>query len=275
MHAKRQSLSVRLLGFPSSEGAELGTALAHPPRDGPSYSCLLGDSLQEPDLMIANGDDLSALAALLAWQPDALRPGMVIGSAGMDFPCAQLSRPLDMFQMFKLLAEMGRTRAEALKDAPAPAAAPQHERRRRIRLDLDITDPADFIKMRRQAPVGAVLIVDKRGALRDHVARLLAPHQVAVEWTESAAAAVRLCAETPVAVVMINTSTPGVDPYALCSEIKRQDGAERIAVVLLVNQASGYDTGRARAAGVRGLLDKPMADRHLLGALKKLLSLPA
>ncbi|WP_229505821.1 response regulator [Massilia genomosp. 1] len=263
------------MGFPSSEGAELGTALAHPPRDGPSYSCLLGDSLQEPDLMIANGDDLSALAALLAWQPDRLRPGLVIGSAGMDFPCAQLARPLDMFQMFKQLTELGRKRAEAVKNMPAPVAAPQHERRRRIRLDLDVTDPAEFIKMRRPAPAGAVLIVDKRGALRDHVARLLAPHQVAVEWTESAVAALRLCAETPVAVVMINTSTPGVDPYALCSEIKRQDGAERIAVVLLVNQASGYDTARARAAGVRGLLDKPMADRHLLAALKKLLSLPA
>lgn len=275
MHSKRQSLSVRLLGFPSSEGAELGTALAHPPRDGPSYSCLLGDSLQEPDLMIVNGDDLSALAALLAWQPDVLRPGLVIGSAGMSFPCAQLPRPLEMFQMFKLLSELGRKRAEALAGMPALPPAPVHERRRRIRLDLDITDPADFIKMRREAPRGAVLIIDKRGALRDHVARLLAPHHVAVEWTESAVAAVRLCAETPVAVVLVNTSTPGVDPYALCSEIKRQEGAERVAVVLLVNQASGYDTARARTAGVRGLLDKPVADRHLLAALKKLLSLPA
>ena len=274
MHSKRQSLSVRLLGFPSSEGAELGTALAHPPRDGPSYSCLLGDSLQEPDLTIANGDDLSALAALLAWQPNASRPALVIGSAGMAFPCAHLARPLDMFQMFKLLTEMGRKRAEALAANPASAAPPQHDRRRRIRLDLDITDPAEFVKMRRQAPRGAVLIVDKRGALRDHVARLLSVHEVAVEWTESAVAAVRLCAETPVAVVMINTSTPGIDPYALCAEIKQQEGAERIAVVLLVNQASGYDTARARAAGVRGLLDKPMADRHLLAALKKLLSLP-
>ncbi|WP_229427222.1 response regulator [Massilia atriviolacea] len=260
------------MGFPSSEGAELGTALAHPPRDGPSYSCLLGDSLQEPDLTIANGDDLGALAALLAWQPDATRPALVIGSAGMQFPCAHITRPLDMFQMFKLLSEMARKRAEALNDLPPPA--PPHDRRRRIRLDLDITDPAEFVKMRRPQARGAVLIVDKRGALRDHVARLLAAHHVAVEWTESAAAAVRLCAETPVAVVMINTSTPGVDPYALCAEIKQQEGAERIAVVLLVNQASGYDTARARAAGVRGLLDKPMADRHLVAALKKLLSLP-
>lgn len=274
MQSKRQLLSVRLLGFPSGEGAELGTALAHPPRDGPSYSCLLGDSLQEPDLVIANGDDLSALAALLAWQPDLTRPALVIGSAGMEFPCAQLARPLDMFQMFKLLTDMARKRVDALTGMLAPEAPPVHERRRRIRLDLDTTDPAEFVKMRRHAPNGAVLIVDKRGALRDHVARLLSAHQVSVEWTESAAAAVRLCAETPVSVVMINTSTPGIDPYALCSEIKQQERADRIAVVLLVNQASGYDTARARTAGVRGLLDKPMADRHLVAALKKLLSLP-
>lgn len=87
--------------------------------------------------------------------------------------------------------------------------------------------------------------------------------------------AVRLCEETPVAVVLINTSTPGIDPYALCAAIKARPEAARVAVVLLVGPTFAYDAARAAAAGVRGFLDKPVADRHLLGAIKKLLSLPA
>ena len=119
-----------------------------------------------------------------------------------------------------------------------------------------------------------VLIVDKRGALRDHVAKLLKPYEhLSVEWTDSATSALKLCEETPVSVVIVNTSTPSIDPYELCKSIKAQPGGERIAVVLLVNQAFGYDTMRARAVGVRGMLDKPVADRHLLAALRKLMSL--
>jgi CheY-like chemotaxis protein len=46
-------------------------------------------------------------------------------------------------------------------------------------------------------------------------------------------------------------------------------------VVFLVSPAFHYDSARARDAGVRGLLDKSVADRHLVAALQKLLSLSA
>jgi CheY-like chemotaxis protein len=73
---------------------------------------------------------------------------------------------------------------------------------------------------------------------------------------------------------MINTSTPGIDPYALCGDIKAQGGAGRTAVVFLVSPAFHYDSARARDAGVRGMLDRTVPDRHLVAALQKLLSLP-
>ena len=274
MLAKKFPITVRLLGFSASEGSQLGTALAHPPRNGPSYFCLLGDSLQEPDMFIANGDDMSGLASLVAARPSPAQPGLVIGGDALTLPFAQVPRPLDMNQMFKALAELAHQREEALAADPAKVLPVVHERRRRIRLDLDMTDPADFEGMRQPPPEGAVLIIDRRGDLRDHVIRLMAPRTVQVEWTDNAPNAVRLCEEQPVAVVLINTSTPGIDSYDLCAAIKKGPRADRIAVVLLVNHNFGYDTGRARAAGVRGLLDKPMADRHLTAALKKLLSLP-
>ncbi len=273
MLAKKFPLTVRLLGFSGNEASQLGTALAHPPRNGPSYFCLLGDSLQDPDIYIANGDDMSGLASLVAVNPSPIQPGLVIGGNKLDLPFAQVPRPLDMGQMFKVLADLVSQREDALAAAAGRVPPVTIERRRRIRLDLDITDPAEFTAMRQEPPTGAVLIVDKRSDLREHVIRLLAPRTVQVEWTDLAQGALRICDEQPVALVLINTSTPGIDPYDLCAAIKKLARGDRIAVVLLVNHNFAYDTGRARAAGVRGLLDKPMADRHLLATMKKLLSL--
>jgi CheY-like chemotaxis protein len=157
------------------------------------------------------------------------------------------------------------------------------ERRRNLRLDLDVTDPLDHAARRRGPPAGpgrlpAILILDTGGALRDHIARLLGASKVAgargVEWTDSPVAAYRRCEETPVALVLINTSVPDIDPYEICARIKAAPEAHRVAVVLLVGPTAPYDPARGAAAGVRGILDKPVVDRHLLGALKRLLSLP-
>ena len=83
------------------------------------------------------------------------------------------------------------------------------ERRRQPRLDLDLTDPAEYIMRRKAPPRGAVLIIDKGGAFRDHVARAGRPRAA---WPSNGPTApptaVRLCDETPVSVVMVNTSTP-------------------------------------------------------------------
>ena len=73
---------------------------------------------------------------------------------------------------------------------------------------------------RQPPPSGAILIVDKGGAFRDHVAKVIGARRMPVEWTDSAGAAVRLCDETAVSLLMINTATPAVDPYRLCADVK-------------------------------------------------------
>jgi CheY-like chemotaxis protein len=274
MHAPKYPFAVRLIGFAPAETVQIETALGQGSAAGPSYSCLLDDSLQEPDLYLANGDAQQGLEHLIQLRPGPMQPALVIGGAGDSLAFPRLPRPLNRFQLLEALAELieGRTRALALIAARGLPVAP--ERRRHVRLDNDLPDPMLYASRRQPPPVGAVLIIDKGGAFRDHVAQVLATPGHPVEWTDSAPAAVRLCDETPVAVVMINTPTPGIDPYALCSAIKAQGGAGRTAVVLLVGQGFRYDSTRARDAGVRGLLDKPVADRHLMAALHKLLSLP-
>ncbi len=274
MHSQKYPFSVRLIGFAASEAAEVCAALAQAPPAGPSYFCLLDDSLQEPDLYIVNGDDLLSLATLSGANPSDIAPALLIGQAAPAFAFPQLARPLEPARMHQLLAGLIGKRAQALALLAARGLPPVIERRRRPRLDIDLTDPALHERQRKEAPSGAILIVDKGGAFRDHVAKVLGARRLPVEWTDSAGAAVRLCDETPVSVLMINTSTPQVDPYRLCADVKGLAAACRTAVVFLVGRSFNYDAPRARAVGVRGLLDKPVADRHLYAAIKKLMSLP-
>lgn len=275
MHEKKYPFAVRLIGFDPQEQARIAASLALAPAPGPGYCCLLEDSLQEPDISIVNAGDLRALARLPATGPAHLQPALVIGEPPVTLRFPVLARPYTPAGLCAQLAALAARRAVALAGITSRGLALVPERRRSPRLDIDLTDPSEFAARRKEPPRGAILIVDKGGAFRDHVERVLGPRRMGIEWTDSATTAVRLCEETPVAMVLVNTSTPGVDPYRLCGAIKAQDSGTRIAVVLMVSPAFPYDLLRARAAGVRGLLDKPIADRTLVGTVKKLLSLPA
>lgn len=275
MHEKKYPFAVRLAGFSPLEHASIAACLAQAPPAGPAYFCLLDDSLQEPDLTIASGDDFQALAALPANGMAELHPALVVGECPAELGFPQIARPVTPEKLLMVMAGLVNRRAEAMERIMASGLPFIPERRRSPRLDLDLTDPSEYIMRRKSPSRGAVLIIDKGAAFRDHVARLVATRRMGVEWTDSAPAALRLCDETPVSVVMVNTAATGIDPYQLCSAIKRQDTGSRIAVVLMVSCSYPYDSARARACGVRGLLDKPIPDRALVGALQRLLSLPA
>ena len=281
--------TVRPLGFDPPETARLAALLVGVPGAGPSYSCLHADSLQEPDLLIANGDSPGALAQLACRPPDALQPALVIGGAdaaadaGTDARAATnpdaarwptLAPPLEHLALHQALAELLDTRVHALAQQGARGRRVVAERRRRPRLSADCEAPAFYTRLRRAPVDGAVLIVDGGCGLRNQVARVLEPRRVGVEWTDSLAAAVRLCDETPIALVLINTAAAGIEPYALCSSIKSQQGAQRTPVVFMVGQSFHYDAARARLAGARGLLETPVAGRQLMLTFQKLLDLP-
>jgi len=273
MHVASYLLTVRLIGFAPGECAQLEVSLAQAPGLGPSYSCLHDDSLQEPDLYIANGDSPTALTRLGCLPPGSLQPALVIGTPGAS-PWTTLARPLAPLPLHEALAELLDSRVQALVQQGTHTRRVLAERRRRPRLAPDCETPAFYTRQRRGPVDGAVLIVDKECQLRNRVARVLGPRRVAVEWTDSLAAAVRLCDETPVSLVLINTAAPGIEPYELCSSIKSQQGAERTPVVFLVEQSFRYDSVRARRAGARGILDTPVAGRHLMLTFQKLLDLP-
>ena len=270
MPVQKMPIAVRLLGFDPGEASRICSTLAEAPRAGPAYVCLHEDSLQEPDLYLVDGENPAALLRLSSMRslPLALQLG------GLDHGLERLARPFDTAMLHARLAHLVAERRRALELLCARGEPPLPERRRRHRL-ADDTPGVDGQALRQPPRPDKVLIVDKEGAFRDHMARLVGERRLAIAWTDSAATAVRLCDETQVGVAMINTSTPGIDPYALCRAIKAQEGAGRTAVVFLVGRAFPYDTERAHLAGVRGLLDKPVADRSLVAILARLTSMPA
>jgi CheY-like chemotaxis protein len=243
---------VRLLGFEPGERNDLDAILAQAHDGGPTYTCMADACLHEPDFYIADGDGPAGLAALTRANPGPVQPAMVVARAPSPLPFPHVARPFQQAQLHAALAGMVERRAQAL--ALLRTCTPVDERRRQ------------------GGPAGTVLILDNRGAFRDHVAGLLGERRIVIEWTDSLPAALKLCDETRVALVMIDTGTARADPYAACAAIKAQHGAFRTAVVLLCGRGFQFDHARGRDCGLRGVLAKPVGDRELVAVLNRLLS---
>ena len=287
MTVSHSSFAVRSIGFAPEELVRISAMLACSPGAGPTYFCLHEDSLQEPDVYIVNGDSPAALARLDNLPPGALQSALVIGAparhshtGGACHPTLwpTLARPVERAVLHDVLADLLDQRVQVQAACVARGVRARPERRRRLRIAPDCETPAFYARLRHGPPDGAVLIVDKECTFRNHVARVVAgcpPGQrPELAWTDSLRAAVHLCDETAVSLVLINTAAHGLEPYELCSSIKAQQGAGRTPVVFLVEESFRYDAALARRAGVRGLLDKPVAGRHLLLTFQKLLDLP-
>lgn len=278
MSADKFPFAVRLIGFTEAQAEALAAALKRAPAHGPAYFCLSGYSLQEPDLLLANGADLKALAALAALSPGDLRPALLLGAPDMELPYPNLRLPYEEDSLHAELAQLVERRAGAMARLAATGLPPLPERRRSERLDFDLTDPGEYAAMRSKdgSGRGAVLVVDRNARFSQHAAKLLKPYNIHALWASDEASALAAGADAPqlvapLAVVLLNTSLPGIDPYALCAALRAQGGGRPPAVVFLVGRSFSYDGARAREAGVEGLLDKPVSDTTLRATLKKLM----
>ncbi len=264
--------AVRLLGFSDSELDLFRDYFELEQEHGHAYFCLSEDSLQEPDIFIANADDLKSLAQLSAYGPSDARPALLLGNPLAKLPYACLPRPISWELVFTTLAGLIEKRADVLSRLSiASELFGIPNRRRSERLDIDLTDPADYIKMRRAPTRGGVLIVDKNGEFANRLGEVMARFGISVEWVDNEDAVIDVCGHRPVAVVMINTSTPEIDPYRLCVAVKQMNSMSQTVVIFLVGKPFVYDRERAREAGSDGLLDKPLASHHVILALKKFL----
>lgn len=264
--------AVRLIGFSDEEMDTFDVIFATMQGKGYAYARLEEDNLQDADLYIASAENLKALVRLEDLRPSAIRPALLVGTTDIELPYPRVARPIQWDTLFQALDRLVEKRADALSRLEASDVVVVPERRRRARLDIDLTDPAEYIKMRAKTPGnGMVLVVDKNPALRDRLNELLARRKIPVEWADSEVKAVELCKRQPTAMVMINTSTPGVDPYRLCWAIKEKDSLVKITVIFLISKSYAYDMQQAHYVGADGFLYKPLATYHLLSAMKKFL----
>ncbi|HTH44475.1 MAG TPA: response regulator, partial [Oxalicibacterium sp.] len=274
MSANSFPFAVRVIGFKPQEIEIFDASFALGHGKGSGYFRLEEDNLQDPDLYIADAEDLRALVTLSDLRPSDVRPVLLVGSPVIPLPYARVERPIRWQRLFEALDELIEKRADTLARLEASDVVSVPERRRRGRVDIDLSDPSDYQRMRTELPQGgAVLVVDRTVAFRDHVAELLVRQQVEVLWARGEAEAEGACARQRVAVALVNTSMEEVDPYRLCQAIKTARPQDRTAVVLLVNRGS-YDTERARQVEADGFLTKPVGGHHLVSALKKFMRMP-
>jgi len=274
MLTKYFPLAVRLIGFSVDDERMIAESFASGHGKAYEYICLKAGNLRDPDIYIANGDDLRALIKLTGLRPCEARPALLVGQPVVDLPYPRIACPLDWHRFFEMLDGLAEKRANALSHLEAAGIITVPERRRRVRLDLDLTDPAEYEKMRAPLPDGgAVLVVDKSQTLSDHLSELLVRYKVPVAWAGNEAQAIGVCGQCTIAVVLINTSTPDINPYRLCRAIKRTCLPLRVAVVFLLSRRFVYSAHKADSAGADGYLNKPMASHHIIAALRKFISL--
>ena len=207
MSANSIPFAVRLIGFKPQEIEIFDATFALDQGKGYGYVRLSEDNLQDPDLYIANAEELKALVALSDLRPSDVRPALLVGTPSVALPYPSVERPIRWHRLFDALDKLIEKRADALSRLEASDVVAVPERRRRDRVDIDLTDPAEYQRMRTELPHGgAVLVIDKTPAFRDYIAELLLRNKTEVLWASSEAEAEGACARQRVAVVVVNLS---------------------------------------------------------------------
>jgi CheY-like chemotaxis protein len=271
MTTDRRPFAVRLVGFPPEAERALAQGLARPLADGPSYLCLSEDSLQEPDIYLANGTELKALAAIASLAAGDIRPALVLGATGVALDHPNLPLPVQWTALHAALARLLARRAEVLAGLSASGQSMVPERRRRERLDLDLTEPTVYERMRKPRREGAVLCVDANAQFSEQLAQSLKQFGIPVLWAVDGVAALAICRQQAVAVVLLDFASPIIDHYLLCAQLRSEEAQPE--VVFLAHSAHDYDSTRGRAAGAAGMLDKPLAEHQVKSVLRKFMRL--
>jgi CheY-like chemotaxis protein len=267
----RFPFAVRLVGFSYSETGGFAAACGIEREAGCSYFHLADDNLQDPDLYIVNATTIDHSVIRAKLPPSDVRPVLLVGCADPQMPYPQIERVREWSELFAMLDKQIEKRADALSRLEASDVITVPERRRRERLE-DGGDAAEYVRMRRKLPTsGGILVIDKNQIFSDHLSELLSRYKLPVTWTDNEDTTVGICHERRIAVAMINTSMPEIDPYDLCQQIKRESCVENTVVIFLVSRPFVYDPVRAKRAGASGFLNKPLASHHLISVLKKFL----
>jgi len=111
-----------------------------------------------------------------------------------------------------------------------------------------------------------LLAVDDSATMRKALEITFAGDDFRVVGADSAAGALALMREEPVAV-LIDTALGADDGYALAKAVRSRD--PRVTIVLMASRYNPYDAGRGKDAGADDFVDKPFDTQGLIDKVKK------
>jgi len=126
-----------------------------------------------------------------------------------------------------------------------------------------------------QRPPGSevdILIVEDSAIQATLLKRTLAQHGYAVTVAKDGAEGLAMIRAQKPALVISDIEMRGMDGYAMCREIKRDEALRDIPVILLTSLSDPEDIVRGLHAGADNYLTKPYDDQYLLSRINYVLT---
>lgn len=116
-----------------------------------------------------------------------------------------------------------------------------------------------------------VLVVDDSKVIRDLVADALMPGGYGVlEAANGDEAFARLLEHLDVSLVILDVNMPGMNGLEVLEHIQREHAARKLPILMLTTEAERALVERAKKAGAKGWLLKPIKPDLLLSAVTRL-----
>ncbi len=120
-------------------------------------------------------------------------------------------------------------------------------------------------------PLHHVMLVDDNALDREMLSRRLTRRGYVVRESGNGAEALEQLRLDPAHIVLLDTSLPGLDGFALTRELKADSATRRIPVVVLTAHALVQHKEQALAAGCDAFETKPVELARLLATMEALL----
>jgi DNA-binding response OmpR family regulator len=112
---------------------------------------------------------------------------------------------------------------------------------------------------------GKILIVDDDPSIRKFLEVNLTARGYKVYSAEGGAEALRLLAETPMSLVLLDIMMPEMDGFEVCRRIRH---TSQVPIIMLSAREGESDSEKTRECGANDYITKPFPLKEILGKIK-------
>jgi DNA-binding response OmpR family regulator len=114
-----------------------------------------------------------------------------------------------------------------------------------------------------------VLVVDDDAEVLDFLEVLLSLESISTVRADDAESALRILADGPVGLVLVDIAMPGLDGLELCRRIRAAPATQKLPVVVLSARPGQVAESEAMAAGANHFLHKPFDNDVLVKLVRE------